>query len=127
MKHGYETANCANYNLLKQFATYNRKYCTDAEGIMWTRLSNNQLGCKFRRQHIIGDYIVDFVCLKNKLIIEIDGKYHNSKQQQEEDKKRTEYLNGLGFMVVRFTNDEIIGNIDGVIETISQHIINNTY
>ena len=66
------------------------------------------LGYKFRRQHIIGDYIVDFVCLEKMLVIEIDGEYHNEWEQQINDEERTEWLHKRGFNVIRFTNAEVI-------------------
>ena len=74
MKFVYETADCANYDLLSAYADYNKSHPTEAESIIWDLLKAKSIdGHKFRRQHIIKDYIVDFVCLNKKLVIEIDG------------------------------------------------------
>ena len=72
----YCTANPMNYNLLKDFANNNRKNPTEAESVLWDCLKKNDLGKPFRRQYIIGDYIADFFCLPSKLVVEIDGGYH---------------------------------------------------
>ena len=77
------------------------------------------MGTHFRRQHPVFGYIPDFVSLKEKVIIEIDGGYHFEGEQPEKDKERTDYLNQAGYTVLRFTNDEVIGNIDNVLEEIS--------
>ncbi len=72
------------------------------------------MGNKFRRQHPIGDYIVDFVNLENKLIIEIDGGQHNQEQTREKDAQRTEWLEGEGYRILRFWNNDVLTNIEGV-------------
>ncbi len=120
MKRGYETANCLAYNLLRQFSQENRKNPTEAESILWNALRASQCGVRFRRQHIIGDYIADFVCLPRKLIIEVDGGYHNKSVQQVSDARRSEELMQLGFKVIRVTNEEIIDNIDRVMNKINE-------
>ena len=71
----YQTAYPDTYNIVKEYARENRKYQTTSEAILWETIRKNQLGVKFRRQHIIGDYIADFICLEKRLIIEIDGNY----------------------------------------------------
>ena len=83
---------------------------------MWEILKGHFEGCKFRRQHIIGDYIVDFVCLSKQIVIEIDGGYHQEEQQQKLDEQRTEFLNNQGFQVIRLKNEEVIGNTSSVIK-----------
>ena len=118
MKRGYETANCAAYDLLRQFSRKNRKNPTAAESILWNALRASQCGVRFRRQHIIGDYIADFVCLPCKLVIEVDGAYHNTSQQIIDDEQRSKNLRILGFWVIRLTNEEIINNIDVVMDKI---------
>lgn len=123
MKQGYETADGFEYKLLEKFAKENRRYGTEEERILWNILSGKKLGYKFRRQHIIGDFIVDFICLKCRLIIEVDGKYHFTEEQISKDEERTKYLESNGFTVIRFTNEEIIADIDSVLETISKHLI----
>jgi len=122
MKYEYETANKMNYKVLKQFSIENRKYCTEAESILWSRLNNKQLGEKFRQQHIIGNYIADFVCLKKKLIIELDGRYHYYGDQQEKDRIREQILNEYGYKIIRFTNDELIADFDKVISKILEEL-----
>lgn len=88
---------------------------TDAERIIWNRLRNLQLdGIKFRRQHPIGDYIVDFVSLNKKVIIEIDGGQHNEKYIIEKDKGRTHWLESEGYRVLRFWNNDVLSNTEGV-------------
>lgn len=76
------------------------------------------------RQHIIGDYIVDFVCEDKGLILEIDGAYHNEPRQEESDKLRTLFLESMGFHVIRFTNEEVLENIESVIDRIKENLYN---
>ena len=119
---GYFTADPALYNLLKQYAKENRQKETLAETILWRFIRGCQLGVNFRRQHIIGDYIADFVCLPQKIIIELDGGYHQLPSQQLSDEERTVWLNNKGFKVLRFSNEEVIGNIEGTLEAIKENI-----
>ena len=112
------------YSLLKDFAIENRKKSTEAEFILWGYLKGNALGAHFRRQHIIGPFIADFVCLSHKLIIEIDGKYHQLPEQQITDAERTDWLESQGFKVIRFKNEQIVADTDKVINTINAYIIN---
>ena len=118
----YETANVMTYGKLKDFANENRKNPTQAESILWDYLKGKQLGVSFRRQHVIGEYIADFICLSHHLIIEIDGNYHQLPEQQSSDEERTKRLEELGMKIIRFTNDEIIGNIEMVINKIKEQI-----
>ncbi len=97
-------------------AKEHRSSPTEAEKIIWKFLRAKQTGFKFRRQHLIDKYIVDFVCLEKKLVVEIDGKYHE--QIKEQDQLRTSVLESLGYKVIRFTNDEVIVDIDSVIKAI---------
>lgn len=115
-KFGYETADSGLWEILKENSRANRQNQTDAEKVLWQFLRNNQTGHKIRRQHSIDRYIADFLCLEKGLIIEVDGDYHNV--IKEEDELRTKTLNELGFEVIRFTNEEVIGNT----EAITQHI-----
>ena len=80
MAYDYNTADPFYYGLLREYAAENRKFQTDAERMLWRCLSTNKLGIHFRRQHIIGCYIADFVCLRKRLIIEVDGGYHSQKR-----------------------------------------------
>jgi very-short-patch-repair endonuclease len=112
------------YDKLKVFAIHNRKNPTEAENIIWNYLKSKQTGFSFRRQHIIGPFIADFTCLSRKLIIEIDGGYHQLPEQQTSDEHRTQWLENNGFFVLRFTNEEVIGNTKGVLDRIKNYIIN---
>lgn len=96
-----------------------RSNTTDVEQILWFRLRNRQIeGVKFRRQHVINHFIVDFVSVEKKLIIEIDGGQHNQDTNKKEDEKRTLFLQKKGFKVLRFWNNELLENIEGVLERI---------
>ncbi|MGI8582212.1 MAG: DUF559 domain-containing protein, partial [Chitinophagaceae bacterium] len=89
-----------------------RKEYTEAENILWQHLRGNQLNIKFLRQHPIDSYIVDFVCLQKKLIIEIDGGYHETQEQKELDDERTSILTDTGFSIIRFKNKEGTNDLD---------------
>jgi len=119
-KYGYRTGNVVNYEILKKHAHDMRKFSTEAETALWEMLRAKKIGDKFRRQHIIGDVIVDFVCLKEKIVIEVDGGYHNDPEIQEADEIRTEYLESHGYRVLRFTNEEVLFDTDNVLKRI-QH------
>lgn len=98
-----------------------RKNSTPQEKILWQILRNhNFYGYEIRRQSPIGNYIVDFVCRKKKIIIEIDGGQHNKPENIEYDKKRTEYLEQKGYKIIRFWNNEITKNIDGVYKKLQE-------
>ena len=100
-----------------------RKNSTPQEIILWSRLKNkNFKNLKFRRQYNIGKYIVDFVCLERKLIIELDGWQHKEENQERYDQKRTEYLERQGFKVIRFWNNEINNNLTGIFLKIEEFI-----
>jgi len=90
-----------------------RKELTPAERKLWAVIRNDQLGVNFRRQHAIGNYIPDFICIEKKLIIELDGSQHL--EQEEYDKERTKYLESQGYKAIRFWNNEVMNNIEGVI------------
>ena len=90
-----------------------RKELTPAERKLWSLIRNDQLGVNFRRQHAVGNYIPDFVCVQKKLIIELDGSQHL--EQQEYDQERTIILDSLGYKVIRFWNNDVTNKIDGVI------------
>lgn len=115
---GAHTADSTQYNLLKENAQENRKNPTEAESVLWDMLKGNNIGLHFRRQHIILDYIVDFICLEKGLVIELDGGYHNNPEQAEYDKQRTSHLKKLGYTELRFTNEELLTNPDAVIARI---------
>jgi len=91
----------------------------DAEKKLWNRIRNKQLSVKFRRQQPIGKYIVDFVCFNRKLIIEIDGGQHFA---SEKDKARDQWFKNQGYTILRFWNNEVTRNIDGVVSEIIREI-----
>ncbi|MGH6922202.1 MAG: endonuclease domain-containing protein [Propylenella sp.] len=96
-----------------------RKNQTDAESRLWGELRGNRLcGHGFRRQVPIGPYIADFVCFSKKLIVEIDGEQHGFDSNQRDDLKRTEWLEGEGFRVIRFWNNEVLKETDAVCNAI---------
>jgi very-short-patch-repair endonuclease len=97
-----------------------RKELTPAERKLWALIRNDQLRVSFRRQHAIGKYIPDFVCIKKKLIIELDGSQHL--EQAEYDAERTKFLEAQGYKVIRFWNNEVMNDINGVIWNI-QHAL----
>ena len=95
---------------------------SDAERRLWSKLRNKQTGDKFRRQEPIGDYIVDFVCIENGLIIELDGSQHCQDEAKGYDLSRDGYLESLGFRVLRFSNYDVLMNFDGVLSAIMQNL-----
>jgi ATP-dependent exoDNAse (exonuclease V) beta subunit len=121
-KKGYMTG--GNYShLLIENTIAHRKVPTVAEKVLWAELENQSLESKFRQQHLIDNYIVDFVCLSKKLIVEVDGDYHFSPEQTALDQERTNVLNELGFKVIRFRNEEVIKGVSKVLETIKKELI----
>ena len=115
----YETADPMLYGLLKEYAKTYRSQPTEAENVLWQLLRGKKLeNLKFRRQHIIGPYIADFVCLSCHLIIEVDGLIHQLPENRASDEERTSWLRKKGFDVMRFTNKEVLGNPEGVFKKI---------
>ena len=94
---------------------------TLAESFLWQSLRKNDFGVRFFRQHIIGDYIVDFVSQTGGLVIEVDGGYHSERQQQEDDAVRESELKRMGFCILRFTNEEVLYDIDAVMGQIETY------
>jgi len=107
---------------LKGFARENRSEPTPAEAHLWQTLRGGQLGHRFRRQHAIADYIVDFVCLPAWLVVEVDGAIHNVPEEVEYDGGRTHALQECGFLVIRFTNEEVLHNLHRVLAEIERHV-----
>lgn len=122
-KQNWETANPVLYNLLKEKAKEMRNKPTDAEKMLWNVLSNKKVdGFKFRRQHIIGEYIVDFVCLDKRLIIEVDGSIHKLPEQKAHDETRTDWLQSKGFKVIRISNNQILTDLFTTTEFIRKEL-----
>ena len=109
------------YKLLKEYAKENRRNMTLAESVLWEQLRSLDVGTRFNRQFIIGDYIVDFVSQRGGLVIEVDGGYHAERQQAEDDAVREKNLEQMGFHVMRFTNEEVLYDIDNVITQIENY------
>ena len=110
------------YPPVLQAARELRQPQTPAEATLWRALRNRQLGYKFRCQHPIERFIVDFYCAEGKLCIEIDGASHLDPEQHAYDQARTEYLELLGYRVIRFSNDDVRDNIHAVIDEIVRKI-----
>jgi isobutyryl-CoA mutase len=115
---GQFKADPLSYKKLKEFALTHRKEPTMAESILWDKLRSKKEGYKFRRQHIIGQFIADFVCLKKGLIIEVDGNYHQLPEVKFSDEERSRALMESGFEVIRVTNDEVTFHLDEVLNKI---------
>ena len=116
---GYrEMADPVNYGLLKEKVQEMRKNPTDAENAFWNLATSGVFDGKFRRQHAIDNYIVDFVCLAKRLIVEIDGGYHDDTQQQIDYNLRSKVLKDYGFTILRLRNEEVIGNPEEVIRKV---------
>ena len=94
-----------------------------AEKLLWQKLRARQLGgAKFRRQTPIGPYIVDFVSFEHRLVVEIDGGQHNASERGQHDLKRTAWLEAQGFRVLRFWNNQVLANLEGVLERTLQEL-----
>jgi len=119
---GYITSTALNWHLLIDHIKAMRKSPTEAESMLWNLIKNKKLGYKFRRQHLIDRFIPDFVCLEKKLIVEVDGDYHLTKEQKELDAARTNILENLGYKIIRFSNDSIINNCQYVTKVILEEL-----
>jgi len=115
---GYQTTDPKTWKILQEKVLEMRQNSTEAENLLWQELRDNSTGCHFRRQHIIGKFIVDFVCLEKKLVVEVDGDIHD--YQKEADAERTTYFESDGFTVIRFKNEEVKNNIGKVKTQINQ-------
>lgn len=99
-----------------------RRTMTDAERKLWSRLRNNQLGVAFRRQHPLGKYVLDFYCAQLGLVIELDGGQHGESGQADRDQLRSDWLAERGLEVMRFWNNDVLNNLDGVLVSIHGRI-----
>jgi len=100
-----------------------RKKATLQEKLLWEKLRNRKIGFKFKRQYSIGGYILDFYCAEKRLIVELDGEVHNTKEAVEYDEVRDRYFSELGYKTVRFLNKEIDDDIEKVISMIKNHLL----
>ncbi len=119
---GYQTAQPSLYHLTKKFAAQSKNNPTSEEELLWQELRGNKTGSHFRRQHIIGHFIVDFVCLKKKLTIEVDGGYHSDPDQKFYNEQRTQFLKDNGYVELRFSNEEVRKGINDVINKIKRKL-----
>lgn len=116
----WKTADPIEYELLKENSRTNRNNLTEAEAVFWNFAKGSGLGEKCRRQYIIGDYIVDFFFRMSMLIVELDGGYHFTEEQQKEDFIRQDWLEHQGYRIVRFTNEEVLFDTDKVLNKVKQ-------
>lgn len=115
-----ETSDKRYWKYLKEFSKENRQNPTEEESILWEELRGSKLGHKIRRQHAIGVFIGDFVCLDKRMVIEVDGEYHLG--NKEYDEARTEFLRGEGFNVIRLTNHEVKKNLAKALQQIKNSL-----
>ena len=109
-------------NPIKQIRKKLRNKATPQEILLWSRLKRNQIGFKFRRQHSFGNYIVDFYCKEKKLVIELDGWQHKDEFSGKTERIRTEFLERKNLKILRFWNNEINNNLDGVMLKIKEYL-----
>lgn len=121
-KGGYETSEKKYWHILKENAKDHRKNPTPEEAMLWEEVRNSKLGHKIRRQHAIGFFIADFVCLDRRLVIEVDGEYHLN--NKEYDDARTSFLNQEGFTVIRFSNQQVKNDLQKVLSEIKSTLDN---
>ena len=122
-RRSWKTADPMEYELLKENTKNNRKNMTEAESVFWSLVQSSALGERCLRQYIIGCYIVDFFFRKSKVVVELDGGYHFTEEQQKEDAVRQEWLEQQGFKVVRFTNEQVLFDTDNTLAEIKKHLI----
>ena len=100
-----------------------RQHPTVTEAILWQRLRHKRVGgFRFRRQHPIGRFIVDFYCAEKKLVVEVDGETHSQLGSEEYDSQRQLFLQHMGLKVLRFANEQVIGETDAVVEAIAEEL-----
>ncbi|MBQ7672557.1 MAG: endonuclease domain-containing protein [Paludibacteraceae bacterium] len=119
---GWQVAEVSSYALLNENAKTLRDFPTDAEKVFWSLAKSSGFGEKCRRQYIIGDYIVDFFFRKSLVIVEIDGGYHFTEEQQHADKHRQTWLENNGYTVLRFSNEQVMCDTDNVIKSVKQYL-----
>lgn len=118
---GYVTTTIEQWKVLSDFAKQNRKNATAAEDALWQEIRNRKIkNFKFRRQHPIAGFIPDFVCLEQKLIVEIDVEYHNTEEQKIYDEAREQWLKEHSYKLIRFTNEEILTNMPNVLQQLDK-------
>jgi very-short-patch-repair endonuclease len=125
-RYEYQKADPTTYRCFEAFAREHRKEPTEAENCLWQAIRNRQVaGAKFRRQHVIDRYIVDFICLEARLIIEVDGPIHQHGEQPMLDEIRTQKLATLGYRMLRFTNEDVLTALRIVLKKIREELHND--
>ncbi len=114
------TTDAERWKTLKTYARANRRNPTPAENHLWQALRGHHLGPQCRRQHAIECFIVDFVCLRAWLVVEVDGRVHLG--QEEYDGGRTHSLQECGFLALRFSNEQVLNDLDGVLAEVRRHL-----
>ncbi|WP_240731719.1 endonuclease domain-containing protein [Hymenobacter radiodurans] len=114
------TADSKGWEKTAAFAKEMRSNPTQAENVLWQALRNQKLGEKFRRQHVVNSFIVDFVCIAKMLVVEVDGDVHTEANQAEYDTGRTYDLNQLGYKVLRFSNSQVLNDLPTVLTLIQE-------
>ena len=122
-KHTYQTAERALWSKLKPAARKMRGEPTRAEDRLWRHLRRKGVGAAFRRQHQVGRFIVDFMCLSARLAVEVDGPVHDEADQRSRDVARNAALAAAGFTVLRYTNDQVLEDLDAVVADIQRHLV----
>jgi len=118
---GYLTNTAGQWQTVSGYAKENRQGATEAEEILWQELRNRKInGCKFRRQHPVEGYIPDFICLDKKLVVEVDGSYHDTEEQRKLDEERTKFFGANGYREIRFTNDEVLNQLPVVLQKLKE-------
>ncbi len=123
-EHANFTTDPTSWNLLIDKAKEVRHVPTKAEDALWECVRNRKIDYKIRRQHIVNGFIADFICIEKRVVIEVDGGIHQTKELKEYDKFRTEVLNNSGFFVIRFTNEEVLENPYKVAKQIKEQLNN---
>lgn len=107
---------------LCQRSRYLRKNLTETELLLWSQLKTSRLGVRFRRQYVVGHYIVDFYCPRIKLIIEIDGSVHCSANAQKKDAIRDQYLRSMGCYILRYSTDQVKNQMQMIITDLENYV-----
>ncbi|MGC4044955.1 MAG: endonuclease domain-containing protein [Armatimonas sp.] len=107
--------------MIQQWAQENRRNATEAEALLWAALRSRQVaGMKFRRQHPTGRFVFDFWCPEQRLAIELDGGYHEESEQAAKDTDCDQEIRKFGVQLLRFTNEEVLTNLNAVLDKISE-------
>lgn len=118
------TSSSKQWRKLKPLALHMRHNPTPAEDALWQKIRNRRIhGAKFRRQHAIEGFIVDFVCITHRLVIEVDGSIHDDPEQQAYDIQRQDLLESHGYHVLRFTNEQVLREVESVVEQIGETLL----